>query len=59
MHEESNSSTRPRIRSVIPEEGVTRARYLGVRHVLGEDSFCLADYVWFVNGNLYGKICKV
>ncbi len=38
--EESNSSTRTRLRSVIPEEGVTRERYLGVRHVLGEESFC-------------------
>ena len=54
--EESNSSTRTRLRSVIPEEGVTRERYSGVRHVLGEESFCSADYVWFVSGNLYGKI---
>ena len=38
--EESNSSTRTRLRSVIPEEGVTRERYLGGRHVLGEESFC-------------------
>ena len=38
--EESNSSTRTRLRSVIPEEGVTGERYLGVRHVLGEESFC-------------------
>ena len=38
--EESNSSTGMRLRSVIPEEGVTRERYLGIRHVLGEESFC-------------------
>ena len=38
--EESNSSTRTRLRSVIPEEGVTRERYLGVRDVLREESFC-------------------
>ena len=38
--EESNSSTRARLRSVKPEEGVTRERYLGVRHILGEESFC-------------------
>ena len=38
--EERNSSTRARLRSVKPEEGVTRERYLGVRHVLGEESFC-------------------
>ena len=38
--EESNSSTRTRLRSVIPEEGVTRERYLGVRHVLWEERFC-------------------
>ena len=57
--EESNSSTRTRLRSVIWEEGVTRERYLGVRHVLGEESFCEADYVWFVSSNLYGKICQV
>ncbi len=38
--EESNSSTRMRLRSVIPEEGVTRERYLGVRDVLREESFC-------------------
>ena len=37
--EESNSSTRTRLRSVIPE-GVTRERYLGVRDVLREESFC-------------------
>ena len=54
--EESNSSTRARLRSVIPEEGVTRERYLGVTHVLREESFCEVDYVWFVSGNLYGKI---
>ena len=53
--EERNSSTSTRLRSVIPEEGVTSERYLGVRHVLGEESFCKADYVWFVSGNLYGK----
>ena len=57
--EESNSSYRMRLRSVIPEEGVTRERYLGVRDVLREESFCLADYVWFVSGNLYGKSCQV
>ena len=38
--EESNSSTRTRLRSVIPEEGVTRERYSGVRDVLEEESFC-------------------
>ena len=54
--EESNSSTRTRLRSVIPEEGVTRERYYGVRDVLREESFCLADYVWFVSGSLYGMI---
>ena len=54
--EESNSSTRTRLRSVIPVEGVTRERYLGVRHVLRKESFCKANYVWFVSGNLYGKI---
>ena len=59
FNEESNSSTRTRLRSVIPEEGVTRERYLGVRDVLREESFCYADYVWFVSGNLYGKICMV
>ena len=37
---ESISSTRTRFRSVIPEEGVTRERYLGVRDVLKEESFC-------------------
>ena len=57
--EESNTSTRTRLRSVIPEEGVTRERYLGVRDVLRELSFCSADYVWFVSGNLYGKMCQV
>ena len=31
----SNSSTRARLRSVKPEEGVTRERYLGVNHILG------------------------
>ena len=59
FNEESNSSTMTRHRSVIPEEGVIRERYLGVRDVLWEPSFCLADYVLFVSGNLYGKICKV
>ena len=54
--EESNSSTRAKLRSVIPEEGVTRERYLEVRDVMREESFCWADYVWFVSGNLYGKI---
>ena len=38
--EESNSSTRTRLRSVIPEEGVTRERYEGVRDVLKGESFC-------------------
>ena len=57
--EESNSSTRARLRSVIPEEGVTRERYLGVRDVLREESFFSADYVWFVSGNLSGKICQI
>ena len=57
--EDSSSSTRTRLKSVIPEEGVTRERYLGVRDILREESFCSADYVWFVSGNLYGKICKV
>ena len=38
--EESNSSTRTRLRSITPEEGVTRERYLGVRDVLREESFC-------------------
>ena len=38
--EESNSFTRARLRSVKPEGGVTRERYLGVRHVLWEESFC-------------------
>ena len=57
--EESYISTRTRLRSVIPEEGVSGERYLGVRDVLREESFCSADYVWFVSGNLYGKICKV
>ena len=38
--EESNSSTRTRLRSVILEEGLTRERYLGVRDVLREDCFC-------------------
>uniref|UniRef100_A0A8C4QJK3 HTH CENPB-type domain-containing protein n=1 Tax=Eptatretus burgeri TaxID=7764 RepID=A0A8C4QJK3_EPTBU len=42
--EESISSTRTRLTSVIPEEGVTRERYLGVRIVLREESFCSADY---------------
>ena len=53
---ESNSTTRTRFGSIIPEEGVTRERYLGVGNVLREESFCSADYVWFVSGNLYGKI---
>ena len=57
--EVSNSSIRARLRSVKLEEGVTRERYLGVRHILEEESFCSADYVWFVSGNLYGKIYKV
>ena len=57
--EERNSSTQMGLISVIPEEGVTMERYSGVRDVLREESFCLADYVWFVSGNLYGKICKV
>ena len=52
-------STRTRLRSVIPEEGVTRERYLGVRDVLREESFFSADYVWFVSGNLSGKICQI
>ena len=51
--EERNSSTRTRLRSVILDEGVTRERYQGV---LREENFCLADYVWFVSDNLYGKI---
>ena len=34
--EESNSSTSTRLRSLIPEEGVTSERYLGVRDVLRE-----------------------
>ena len=38
--EESNSSTRTRLRSVILKEGVTRERYEGVREVLKEESFC-------------------
>ena len=38
--EGSNSATRMRLRSVIPEERVTRERYLGVRDVLREESFC-------------------
>ena len=38
--EESNSAARTRLRSVIPEEGITRERYLGVRDVLREESFC-------------------
>ena len=46
--EESNSSTRTRLRSVIPEEGVTRRRYQGVKDVLKEESSCEADYVWFL-----------
>ena len=46
--EESNSAARMRLRSVIPEEEVTRERYSGVRDVLKEKSFCSADYVWFV-----------
>ena len=37
--EESNSFTRTRLRSVIPEEGLTRERYEGVRDVLKEESF--------------------
>ena len=57
--DESNSSNRTRLRSIVPEEGVTRERYLGVGDVLREESFCWADYVWFVSGNLCGKICKV
>ena len=57
--EESNSSTRVRLWSVILEEGITRERYLGVRDVLREENLCSEDYVWFVSGNLYGKICKV
>ena len=35
--EESNNSTRMRFSSVIPEEGVTRERYSGVRDVLKEE----------------------
>ena len=38
--EEGNSSTRTRLRSVKPDKGVTRERYLGVRDVLREESFC-------------------
>ena len=38
--EESNSAARTRLRSVIPEEEVTRERYSGVRDVLKEESFC-------------------
>ena len=38
--EESNSSTRTRLRSVIPEDGVARERYEGVGDVLKEESFC-------------------
>ena len=38
--EESNSPTRMRLRSVIPEQRVTRERYNGVRDVLREESFC-------------------
>ena len=56
--EKSNSAARTRLRSVIPEEGVTRERYLGVRDALREKSFCSADYVSFVSGNLNGKICE-
>ena len=41
--EESNSSTRTRFRSVIPEEGVTMERYEGVRDVLMDESFCLTN----------------
>ena len=38
--EESNSSTMTRLRSIIPEEGVTRERNKGVRDVFKEESFC-------------------
>ena len=38
--EESNSAARTSLRSVIPEEGITRERHLGVRDVLREESFC-------------------
>ena len=57
--EESNSAARTSLRSVIPEEGVTRERYEGVRDILKEESFCSADYVWFVSFNLNGKISQV
>ena len=42
---QSNSATRTRLSSIIPEEGVTRERYLGVRDVLKEEKFCQTDYV--------------
>ena len=57
--EESNSTTRTRLRSVILEERVIRERYEGVRDVLRKESFCESDYVWFVSGNMYGKICQI
>ena len=37
LDKESNSTNRTRLRSIIPEEGVTRERYEGVRDVLKED----------------------
>ena len=48
-----------RLRSVIPEEGVTGQRYEGVRDFFKEESFCFADDVWFGSGNLHGEICHV
>ena len=38
--EESNSAAMTRLRSVIPEEGVTKERYQRVRDVLKEENFC-------------------
>ena len=40
VDEDSNSSSRTRLRFVIPEEGITKERYEGVRDVLREKSFC-------------------
>ena len=38
--EESNSAARMRLRSIIPEERVTKGRYEGVRDILKEERFC-------------------
>ena len=40
VFEKEQLAVRMRLRSIIPEEGVTREGYYGVRDILKEESFC-------------------